>query len=131
LHKHEKYDVLIYGSVSNLGGTFPRIFVLKLVDYFTKATCVPPSQTSPGYSDLKNPITEPFSCALEADKHLCLEGGGTCNILRDGYYITNIICVLIGAITFWTYIRPAALRLQAMPLRAWRIGGGAERGTRS
>jgi len=42
---------------------------------------------------------------------------------RDGYYITNIACVAFGAITFWWYINPAARRLQALPLRAWRLKG--------
>ena len=107
-------------SVSNLGGTFPRFFILKLVDYFTVATCHPPSSSPP--KDLKGDlITSSFSCALEAQKHRCLDGGGTCTISRDGYYITNIICVMIGIVTFWSYIRPAAMKLQALPLRAWRL----------
>ena len=40
---------------------------------------------------------------------------------RDGYYITNILCVIIGVVTFWGFIRPAARKLQALPLRAWRL----------
>ncbi|KAL8829867.1 MAG: hypothetical protein Q9170_005990 [Blastenia crenularia] len=109
----------LLATVSNLGGTFPRIFVLKLVDYFTVATCHPPSSTP---TDLKGDlVTSTFSCALEAQKHRCLEGGGTCDISRDGYYITNVVCVIIGVVTFWGYIRPAAMKLQALPLRAWRL----------
>ena len=105
-------------SVSNLGGTFPRFFILKLVDLFTLATCTPPVKPP---AVLNGPlITPPFSCALEADKHRCLEGGGSCDIILDGYYVTNIVCVLIGALTFWGFIRPAALKLQSLPLRAWR-----------
>ena len=46
-------------------------------------------------------------------------------IERDGYYITNVVCVIIGVVTFWAYIRPVALKLQALPLRAWRISGGS------
>lgn len=57
-------------SVSNLGGTFPRFFVLKFVDAFTAATCIPP--TSPP-ADLKGAlITQAFSCVAEAEKHRCL-----------------------------------------------------------
>ncbi|KAL8873832.1 MAG: hypothetical protein Q9174_000761 [Haloplaca sp. 1 TL-2023] len=111
----------LLATVSNLGGTFPRFFILKLVDYFTVATCHPPSL--PPKSDILKAdlVTAPFSCALEAQKHRCLDGGGTCVIERDGYYITNVICVIIGVVTFWGYIRPAALKLQALPLRAWRL----------
>ncbi|KAI9675071.1 MAG: hypothetical protein M1817_001478 [Caeruleum heppii] len=110
----------LLATVSNLGGTFPRYFILKLVDAFTVATCIPPSPANLP-PDLKGAlITSSFSCALEAEKHRCLDGGGSCVIQRDGYYITNIVCVIIGALTFWGYIRPAALRLQALSLSAWR-----------
>ena len=110
--------------VSNLGGTFPRFFILKLVDTFTVATCTPPS-SSPKSADLKGAlITSPFSCVAEAEKHRCIDGGGACVIERDGYYITNVVCVIVGVVTFCAYIRPAAMKLQALPLRAWRLAAG-------
>lgn len=116
----------LLATVSNLGGTFPKYFILKLVDLFTSATCIPPTNP-PSLKEGISPITNPFSCVLEAEKHRCIEGGGTCNIQTDGYYITNIVCVIIGAITFFGFIREAALRLQALPLRAWRFSNGNTR----
>ena len=111
-------------SVSNLGGTFPRFFILRFVDYFTRATCIPPS-SPPKASLLKGDlITQPFSCVLEAEKHRCIDGGGICQIQRDGYYIVNILCVIFGVVTFWGFIRPRALHLQSLPLRAWRVSEG-------
>ncbi|KAB8070754.1 acetyl-coenzyme A transporter 1-domain-containing protein [Aspergillus leporis] len=108
-------------TVSNLGGTFPRYFILKLVDMFTEATCNPPSGP-PSAGQLKGElVTSPFSCALEPDRIRCTNGGGSCHTLRDGYYTTNILCVLIGTITFFMFIRPAVLKLQGLPLRAWRL----------
>lgn len=108
--------------MSNLGGTFPRFFVLKFVDMFTAATCSPPT-TPP--ADLKGDlVTQPFSCVLEAEKHRCLDGGGVCDVSRDGYYIVNILCVVFGVVTFWSFIKPAALRLQSLPMRAWRVSEG-------
>lgn len=88
---------------------------------FTQATCIPPINPA---ANIKSPITEAFSCALEADKHLCQNGGGVCQSQRDGYYITNIVCVIIGAVTFWMYIQGAVLKLQNLPLRAWRVFSG-------
>ncbi|KAL8714225.1 MAG: hypothetical protein Q9220_001954 [cf. Caloplaca sp. 1 TL-2023] len=112
----------LLSTVSNLGGTFPRFFILKLVDYFTLATCSPPSSPPKDLSTLKGDlITKSFSCALEAQKHTCIDGGGTCVVERDGYYITNVICVIVGVVTFAAYIRPAAMKLQGLPLRAWRL----------
>ncbi|PTU21827.1 hypothetical protein P175DRAFT_0434255 [Aspergillus ochraceoroseus IBT 24754] len=112
-------------TVSNLGGTFPRYFILKLVDLFTEATCVPPT-TVPALDSLKGDlVTAPFSCALEPDKTRCINGGGSCNVTRDGYYMTNILCVAIGTITFFLFIKPAVLKLQSLPLRAWRLAPGS------
>lgn len=37
----------------------------------------------------------------------------------------NIVCIIIGVVTFYGFIKPAALKLQALPLRAWRISEGA------
>ncbi len=104
----------------NLGGTFPRYFVLRLVDAFTSATCLPgAAETTAG---LKGPlVTEPFSCAVQAEKERCINGGGVCELQRDGYYIVNILCVLVGTATFVLFIRPQVLRLQALPLKAWRL----------
>lgn len=112
----------LLATVSNLGGTFPRYFVLKAVDMFTSATCMPP--TGGLKAGLKGPlVTQPFSCAVEAEKHRCIEGGGVCNVTTDGYYIVNMLCILIGVLTFWGYIKPAVMRIQALPMRAWRIAG--------
>ncbi|KAK3110167.1 hypothetical protein LTR53_015823 [Teratosphaeriaceae sp. CCFEE 6253] len=115
----------LLATVSNLGGTFPRFFVLKFVDMFSVATCVPPEK-APLAADLKGPlITQAFSCVLEAEKHRCLNGGGVCDVRRDGYYIVNILCVVFGVVTFWGFIKPKALQLQNLPMRAWRLSGGA------
>ncbi|KAF2724644.1 hypothetical protein K431DRAFT_217265 [Polychaeton citri CBS 116435] len=112
----------LLATVSNLGGTFPRFFVLKFVDLFTKATCLPPTSTP---VDVKGElITKAFDCALQSEKERCIDGGGTCYVGRDGYYIVNILCVIFGALTFWSFIKPAALKLQALPLRAWRLSEG-------
>ncbi|KAI1001249.1 Uncharacterized protein K3495_g6951 [Podosphaera aphanis] len=120
----------LLATVSNLGGTFPRLFVLKLVDWFTVATCKPSaSANDPGFTlppPLQGPIVmNSFSCALSQERDRCLQGAGTCITESDGYYIVNIICVLIGVVTFWGFIKNAALRLQSLPLRAWRISGSS------
>lgn len=113
--------MLTSNSVSNLGGTFPRYFVLRLVDSFTVATCHPGEKTLEVKGTL---VTEAFSCAVQAEKERCENGGGTCEMIHDGYYIVNILCVLFGAATFVWYIRPKVLHLQSLPLRAWRLAAG-------
>lgn len=116
----------LLATVSNLGGTFPRFFILKLVDYFTAAQCIPPAADFKLPSTLRGPlITDGFSCSLSAEKDRCIQGGGICDVSRDGYYVMNIVCVIIGVISFYGFIKPAALKLQALPLRAWRIAEGS------
>lgn len=115
----------LLATVCNLGGTFPRYFVLRLVDAFTAATCEPGKSGST--SQLKGQlVTEPFSCALQAEKERCINGGGTCNMTRDGFYVVNILCVMFGAATFFWYIQPKVLHLQSLPMRAWRLVGGGK-----
>ncbi len=97
--------------------------MLRLVDAFTSATCHPRPKGS-SLSAGGSLITEPFSCAIQPEKERCLAGGGTCEMVRDGYYIVNIICVIVGVVTFVAYIRPKVLHLQDLPLRAWRLAPG-------
>ena len=105
-----------YLSVCNLGGTFPRYFVLRLVDAFTSATCNPAPKSS---------LSQPFSCALQPDKERCLAAGGTCDVTHDGYYLVNMLCVVFGIVTFALYIRPKVTQLQSLPLRAWRLASSS------
>ena len=44
---------------------------------------------------------------------------------RDGFYMTNTVFVILGAIIFWTFIEKKALALQKLPLRAWRVASGS------
>ena len=104
----------LLATVSNLGGTFPRLFVLKLVDALTVASCVQLPTTA-----ATTPF-EPFSCALEGDKRKCKDIGGTCQVHTDGYYMANIVCVIVGVVSFVWYIKPKVEKLMALPLRAWR-----------
>jgi MFS transporter, PAT family, solute carrier family 33 (acetyl-CoA transportor), member 1 len=77
---------------------------------------------SPDIDALKAPlITDPFSCSLQPDKERCVKGGGACVMTQDGYYIVNMICVIIGVTTFVMFIRPKVLHLQSLPMRAWRL----------
>lgn len=97
--------------------------MLKLVDSFTVATCHP--NASADHSGLKGtPVTEAFSCSVQAEKERCENGGGTCEMLRDGYYMVNVLCVAFGVATFLWYIKPRVLHLQSLPLRAWRLAPG-------
>jgi MFS transporter, PAT family, solute carrier family 33 (acetyl-CoA transportor), member 1 len=103
-------------SVSNLGGTWPRFFVLKAVDYFTISEC----QVSK-----LSLLTTVGECTSDQGKAQCAAVGGSCHILRDGYYITSTVCVVIGTVLLVGYILPVCRRLQSLPAAAWRVKHGA------
>ncbi|PWN50861.1 hypothetical protein IE53DRAFT_386828 [Violaceomyces palustris] len=105
----------LLATFSNLGGTWPRYFVLKGVDLFTLSTCVRPT------SSVNSTFEFGRECTSDLGKAACSAASGICEIQRDGYYWTSTICVLIGLTTLILYIIPACKRLQSLPSTAWRI----------
>ena len=97
---------------------------LKSVMYSTiKVTSIPLC------NDIKSFVTLIFLYVLEAEKHRCINSERVCKIEEDGYYIIKVICVIVGTVSFWIYICPAAMKLQALKLDFSRLGG-AESGKR-
>ncbi|KZT22107.1 MFS general substrate transporter [Neolentinus lepideus HHB14362 ss-1] len=98
----------LLNTFTNLGGTWPRYFVLKGVDMFSVATCR---------------VTEAVAaeCVSEQGKAHCADVGGECITERDGYYWVSVICITFGVLFFVFYIAPTARRLQALPVTRWRV----------
>ena len=63
----------------------------------------------------------PATCGIPDDLDACVHGGGKCEILRDGYYATNLICIMWSGLIFWAYLRRKVLLLQVMPKEAWSL----------
>ncbi|WFD29478.1 hypothetical protein MSPP1_000487 [Malassezia sp. CBS 17886] len=115
----------LLNTVSNLGGTWPRYFVLKMVDYFSVSQCGPPPEVSNaqlqeivGHTNMSLALRE---CVSDEGKAQCTAIGGTCTVLRDGYYWTNTICVALGVLALVVFIIPACRRLQKIPPNGWRV----------
>ena len=125
----------LLNTVSNLGGTWPRFFVLKAVDGFSSSFC----KVHESNEDI---LVQAYECSSEHEKAICKDLGGECLVERDGYFVTSTLCVLIGSIILVTYIYPTARKLQSklyhiraimnfnfnkliffleLPLSAWRI----------
>ena len=119
----------LLNTVSNLGGTWPRYFVLKAVDYFTVSSCQPPESATL----LKDANIAKLwaaasikgiggsECTSDLGKAACAAAGGVCHLERDGYYWTSTACVLIGTVLLVGSIIPACRRLQKLPPSAWRV----------
>ncbi|KAI0062645.1 hypothetical protein BV25DRAFT_1915799 [Artomyces pyxidatus] len=104
----------LLNTFTNLGGTWPKFFVLKGVDFFTIATC----EVQEAGTTLNVKAAE---CVSELGKAHCKEIGGQCNTERDGYYIVSAVCMTLGVIFLVGFIMPTARKLQALPLSKWRI----------
>jgi len=102
----------LLATFTNLGGTWPKWFVLKGVDLFTQATCKVPH----ALVDIKA-----SECVSERGKRACKDIGGICLIERDGYYVVTGICLAFGLIVLTAFIIPTARKLQALPISVWRI----------
>ncbi|EPS99609.1 hypothetical protein FOMPIDRAFT_1124161 [Fomitopsis schrenkii] len=101
----------LFATFSNLGGTWPRYFVLKGVDFFSVASC----QIG---EDLAVQATE---CVSDHGKAACAELGGQCVTDRDGYYTVSGICLALGLLSVVFYMIPTARKLQAIPPSRWRV----------
>lgn len=100
----------LLNTFSNLGGTWPKYFILLAVDYFTHAPC---TVTSSAHPFLK--------CSDDKSRNLCLTEGGTCNYISDGYYIVNTMCMLFGLVSMFLYIKPTIQVLEKLPQSRWRV----------
>ncbi|CCH61791.1 hypothetical protein TBLA_0F02510 [Henningerozyma blattae CBS 6284] len=83
----------LLNTLSNLGGTWPRIIIMWMISYFSI-----------------------YDMVLEKDNVATL---GT-TIIRDGYYITNIICIVIGIILYFGYFKYIMGKLQKLRINMWR-----------
>lgn len=102
-------------TLSNLGGQWPKIIALYLIDKFSKSHCF-------GKESGSFFINESFyNCYDSNNKQQCIANGGECIVIKDGYYTTNFLCIFIGIVLYYVWIRKTVYHLQALPIGAWRI----------
>lgn len=95
-------------TLSNYGGTWPRLIILFLIDKFTEAKCIMGSSH------------ETYKFYSEDEKQKCLASGGEVQILRDGYFYCSTLCITLGII-IWFWVKKKTTHLQALPQSAWRV----------
>ncbi|KIK07384.1 hypothetical protein K443DRAFT_182209 [Laccaria amethystina LaAM-08-1] len=104
----------LLNTFTNMGGTWPKWFVLIGVDLFSVAICRVPDAGM----DVKVQATE---CVSDHGKQLCHEINGICTTEQDGYYIVSAICMAFGVVFLLAFILPTARKLQALPTSVWRV----------
>ncbi|GAA5904324.1 hypothetical protein JCM8208_006836 [Rhodotorula glutinis] len=120
----------LLNTVSNLGGTWPKFFVLKGIDALSVAVChvrsssldadgaSSSSSSHVGEMDL---VVRSAECVSDHGKAACAQLGGECVTERDGYYAVSAVCIVAGAVLLWTFVGPVARKLQSLPGSAWRV----------
>ncbi|CCK72933.1 uncharacterized protein KNAG_0M00800 [Huiozyma naganishii CBS 8797] len=95
----------LLNTLSNFGGTWPRIIVMSMINHFTLFKCV-----------AENGVT-----FVRGTGELCTtELMGTPTLVRDGYYVVNTVCVLLGIVLYFGFLKREAQVLQKLPVSAWR-----------
>ncbi|KAI0757425.1 MFS general substrate transporter [Daedaleopsis nitida] len=102
----------LLNTFTNLGGTWPRYFVLKGVDYFSVATC---------HIQDSELVLKAQECVSEHGKAACTNLNGECVTEQDGYYIVSALCIGFGVLSVMFFLIPTAKKLQAVPVSKWRI----------
>ncbi|XP_063932629.1 uncharacterized protein LOC135144531 [Zophobas morio] len=104
------YQTLL-ATCSNFGGTWPKYFVLKLVDHFTIAKCSTTGQ----------------DCVTELGKAACRNSfasdqtPGVCLIIQEGFYYVSLICIICGSLLYLLFVRPTAKYLERLDVSVWKI----------
>ncbi|CUM67225.1 uncharacterized protein PRCAT00004918001 [Priceomyces carsonii] len=101
-------------TLSNYGGTWPRLMIFFLIDKLSYTVCEPPLETQ------IDPELFNYRITSESLKAQCKTLKGTVHTYRDGYYYMNFICVSIGVLMFF-WIKAKTLYLQSLPNGAWRV----------
>ncbi|KAF8912933.1 acetyl-coenzyme A transporter 1-domain-containing protein [Gymnopilus junonius] len=102
----------LLNTFTNMGGTWPKWFVLKGIDVFSVATC----KVTGAAVDVH--ATE---CVSDHGKAVCKDINGVCVTERDGYYIVTGICIAFGLLFLVAFIIPTARKLQRLPTSVWRV----------
>lgn len=104
----------LLNTFTNMGGTWPKWFVLKGVDLLSDATC----KVADVGVDIAIQATE---CVSDHGKAMCDDIQGVCITKRDGYYLISGLCMGLGILILVTFIFPKARKLQALPVSVWRV----------
>lgn len=95
-------------TLSNYGGTWPRLIIFYLIDKLTYTQC---EMTT---------LSATYGIGSEEQKQACLAAGGKVHVLHDGYFYTSTLCLTLGVL-IWFWVKRKAAYLQTLPPSAWRV----------
>jgi hypothetical protein len=123
-----------------VAGSWPSTLVLSSMDHITWRTCHPPNSTLT-ISDCSTKLTlkvrqliqlRAWFCCLISKTHSmltmcdldlvqeCEAGGGRCETTVDGYYVSSVICCVLGFV-WMVVMAPRLRRLQSLTPATWSV----------
>lgn len=99
----------LLNTLSNFGGTWPRLLIMSMINHYTVYKCVVDDGTS--HVLPKGSSIEMCTTTLR----------GVATVIRDGYYVTNFFCILVGACLYFFFIKRQIQYLQKLPVVSWRV----------
>ena len=91
-----------------MGGTWPKFFVLELVDYFSDKQCT-----------VDNKVIG--QCIKQLDMENCKHKQGICSTVIDGYYSVAMVSVGIGLTLYFIFIKRHVEYIQTVDKQDWRM----------
>ncbi|CAG61480.1 uncharacterized protein GVI51_K06655 [Nakaseomyces glabratus] len=98
----------LLNTLSNFGGTWPRLMIMSMINYFTVYSCT----LENGSVAILNRGSNIQACTTALR--------GTAKVVTDGYYIANMFCIIIGTLLYFMFIKKKMLFLQTLPIGSWR-----------
>ncbi|KAI9911069.1 hypothetical protein PsorP6_008839 [Peronosclerospora sorghi] len=106
-------------TVSNLGSKWPNSLSLAVVDHLTTRECL-----GGVFHDQVLDIGS-RTCSNAEERKACVDAGGECLIVRDGFYVESIVCLVIGVAWLLFFYRRIQF-LQNLKIEKWRVNATAD-----
>eukprot|EP00035_Acanthoeca_spectabilis_P004197 m.100104 g.100104 ORF g.100104 m.100104 type:complete len:542 (+) comp12480_c0_seq2:86-1711(+) len=103
----------LLNTIANLGSLFSKQVVTYGVDVCSFRECMVDGKST-------------GSCNIPSgskDDAICTAGGGTCDLVVDGYYVMLFVCAIFGVL-WWFFFESRLLDIQKEPTVSWRVQGG-------
>jgi len=101
----------LLNTIANLGTKWPNSFSLYVMDSLTRKECI---------DEDGNELLDGRNSVCHAPSTECIDAGGSCVVLTDGYYIQVVICTVAGIVWLIVFTQQV-LALQHLPEQKWRI----------
>jgi hypothetical protein len=110
MHQSQGSGVLMLCVHARAGVILPKLVLFTLMDVLTERRCEGGKEPGLACARVRVGGREAGACAA---------AGGTCVVLRDGFYVLSGLMICVGAAAF-LWLRRLLPRLEALPIEAWR-----------